>query len=133
MVVFYLIPVFGTYIALFSYSSSWFTSNLVGVIGFYGLTVLGSIVFGAIFLFVGVVFKRPLMIGMVIAVIGNYLSLFGPGTEKLAPSWHLSVIFRELFNLPNINNALQSLAFLVGLTLVCIVGSMIVLKRQELL
>ncbi len=133
MTVFYLIPVFGTYIALFSYSSSWFTSNLVGVIGFYGLTVLGSIVFGAIFLFVGVVFKRPLMIGMVIAIIGDYLFMFGPGTEKLAPSWHLSVIFDKLFNLPNINSALQSLAFIVGLTLVCVVGSMIFLKRQELL
>jgi len=134
MAVFYLVPVFGTYFVLFSYKGSWLVAHLDLTLGLWALTVLGSIAFGAIFLLTGVLFKRPLIIGLFVVLFWNYLSyLLGAGAEQLTLSYHLGTLFNELFDLFPLNGASTSLVFIGGLTLLCVVGSMVSFKNQEIL
>lgn len=134
MAIFYLVPVFGTYFALFSYKSSWFVYNLDLALGLWAITILGSIAFGAIFLLTGVLFKRPLIIGLFIALFWNYLPiLLGEVAEQFTLSYHLESLFNKVFGLVSSTGALISFAFIGGLTLMCVLGSMFSFKTQEIL
>lgn len=134
MAIFYLVPVFGTYFALFSYKSSWLVNNLDLAFGFWAITILGSIAFGAIFLLTGVLFKRPLIIGLFIALLWNYLPLLlGEVAEQFTLSYHLESLFNKVFGLSSSTGALESFAFIGGLTLMCVLGSMFSFKTQEIL
>jgi len=134
MAVFYLIPVFGTYIVLFSYKISWLIDQIDVALGLWILTVLGSIAFGAIYLLLGVVFKRPLMIGVFVAFFWNYVPIFlGVGAEKLTLSYHLEYLFNALFRTFSADGALSSLGFIGGIILLFVVAAMVSFKQQEIL
>ncbi|MFQ6124023.1 MAG: ABC transporter permease [Candidatus Heimdallarchaeota archaeon] len=134
MAIFSLVPVFGTYIVLFSYNSSWLVYNLDLAFGFWALIILGHIAFGAIFLLTGVLFRRPLIIGLFIALFWNYLPiLLGEVAEQFTLTYHLENLFNKVFGLFPSTGTLVSFAFIGGLTLISVLGSMISFKGQEIL
>ena len=133
MAVFYLVPIFGTYFVLFSYKVSWLATNLDLALGIWALAVLGSIAFGAIFLLIGVLFRRPLIIGLFIALFWSYLPiLLGAGAEQLTLLYHLMILSDKLFGYPP-NGIATSLVFIGGVIPIFVASAMFSLRRQEIL
>ena len=134
MAAFYIVPVFGSYLILFSYQFSWIVSYIDLAIGLWIITWLGSIGFGAVYLLTGVVFKRPLIFGLFIALFWNYLPyLLGANAEKYTLSYHLGVLYTHLADRFPIGDIATAFAFIGGLTILSIIISMFSFKQQEIL
>ena len=76
----------------------------------------------------------PLIIGLFIALLWNYLPiLLGEVAEQFTLSYHLESLFNRVFDQISSTDAVISLVFIGGLTLMCVLGSMFSFKMQEIL
>ncbi len=106
--------------------------------GFLVATVLGSAAYGALFLFISVVLRKPLAVGLLIGFVWESIVGSIPGNvPKFSVIYYLRSILKEMIDVgplsgfPTDVSAGVAAAVLVGLSVAFLVAAMVVFQRNE--
>ncbi len=131
-------PVVLAYGVTEAYNGSAFSADLDVLAGFLVATVLGSAAYGALFLFVSVLVRRPLALGLLIGFVWESIVGSIPGqVPKLSVIHYLRSILKEMISVGPLANystdvsAAISVVVLVGFTIAMIVLSALIFQQME--
>jgi ABC-2 type transport system permease protein len=131
-------PIVLAYAVTEVYSGSGFSADLDVLSGFLVTTVLGGAAYGALFLFLSVLVRRPLFVGLLIGFLWESVVGSLPGdVRKLSVIHYLHSILKDMISVgPLVNystnvSATISVVVLVGFTIAMIFLSILLFQQME--
>jgi ABC-2 type transport system permease protein len=121
-----------------AYTGSAFSADFDVLSGFLVTTILGSAAYGALFLFISVLVRRPLAVGLLIGFLWESVVGAIPGdVRKLSVIHYLRSILKQMIAVTPLDiystdvTAAISVVVLVGFTIAMVVFSILVFQQME--
>ena len=131
-------PVVGAYVITEAYEGVGLSTDADVLVGFLATTVLGSAAYGALFLFISVVVRKPLAVGLLIGFVWESIAGAIPGNlPKLSLIHYLRSILKGTIEVGPLSgfvtdvSAPLAVAVLVGATASLLIAAMLVFQQSE--